>query len=78
MSGNGVKLELAKLTSGVPQGSILGPLLLFLHVSDMKAVVNYDLLLYADDLVLMVSGKDIANNESMLSNYNLVIGVGAR
>ena len=37
------------LLCGVPQGSILGPLLFLLYVNDMKQAVQSDLLLYADD-----------------------------
>ena len=42
----------AIIISGVPQGSILGPLLFLLYVNDMVQAVNCDLLLYADDAVL--------------------------
>ena len=46
-------------TCGVPQGSILGPLLFLLYINDMSAAVKCKLLLYADDSVLLASGKDI-------------------
>ena len=46
------------LTCGVPQGSILGPLLFLLYVNDMSQAVTCDLLLYADDSCLVYAGKD--------------------
>ena len=53
------------LTCGVPQGSILGPLIFLLYVNDMSTSVDCDLLLYADDSCLVFTGsniKDIENN----------------
>ena len=41
------------LTCGVPQGSILGPLIFLLYVNDMSNSVDCDLLLYADDSCLI-------------------------
>ena len=56
-----------KLLCGVPQGSILGPLLLLLYVNDMPQAVNSDLLLYADDTCLIYTGKDINTIEEQLN-----------
>ena len=53
---------------GVPQGSILGPLLFLVYVNDnMSEAVKCKLLLYADDSALMVSGKDVSKIESALN-----------
>ena len=56
-----------KLLCGVPQGSILGPLLFLLYVNDMTQAVNSDLLLYADDACLIYTGKDINTIEEQLN-----------
>lgn len=43
--------------SCVPQGSVLGPLS-FLYITDMKAVYECNLFLYADDSTLLLSHRD--------------------
>ena len=48
-----------KLECGVPQGSILGPLLFLLYVNDMPGAVNCEMFLYADDTCLVFQGKDL-------------------
>ena len=45
---------------GVPQGSILGPLLFLIYVNDMEAAVSCGLILYADDSALLVSGTSVS------------------
>ena len=57
----------ASITCGVPQGSILGPLLFLIYVNDMSAVVENKLLLYADDSGILVSGKTISHVEKLLT-----------
>ena len=52
---------------GVPQGSILGPLLFLVYVNDMISAVNCELFLYADDSALVVSGKSVKDIQDTLS-----------
>ena len=43
----------ANVSSGVPQGSILGPLLFLIYINDMSQAVKCNLFLYADDACLV-------------------------
>ena len=55
---NNVDSKPMNITCGVPQGSILGPLLFLCYVNDMSTSVKCNLLLYADDSALFTSGDD--------------------
>ena len=59
----------AAVSIGVPQGSILGPLLFALYVNDLPSVVNYCLLdLYADDAEMHCSDSDLQTVENCLQS----------
>ena len=55
------------VSCSVPQGSILGPLLFLIYVSDMSQAVKCDLFLYADDTCLVCQHKDINKIENQLN-----------
>ena len=51
-----------KITCGIPQGSIIGPILFILYINDICNVSSIlKLILFADDTNIFYSGKDVNN-----------------
>ena len=48
---NGVKFDWAPVVSGVPQGTVLGPLLFSLYINDITVGIDSQIRLFADDCV---------------------------
>ena len=56
---NGVNSSKKDITCGVPQGSILGPLLFILLINDLPNSSSFSTLLFADDTTLQISGPNL-------------------
>ena len=65
---NNCKSDLKDIVCGVPQGSILGPLLFILYVNDIIHTSNVlDFILFADDTTILYSHKDISSKTNTIN-----------
>ena len=66
---NNEKSTMEKLTCGVLQGSILGPLLFILYVNDIVNTSSVlEFVLFADDTTILYSHEDLASRIDVVNN----------
>jgi hypothetical protein len=65
---NGALSKFGKVTCGVPQGSVLGPLLFILYINDIVQCSNIlKFILFADDTNLFYKNKDLSQLELVVN-----------
>ena len=72
---NDVKSKIAKVTSGIPQGSVLGPILFVIYINDMPEVVDKDSIVYlfADDTKVFRHIKSQEDTIQLQSDINSLL-----
>lgn len=63
---NGKESDWGLIPAGVPQGSVLGPLLFLVYINDISAVTQANISLFADDTCLYVDSCDNVSNTRIL------------
>ena len=60
-----------QVLSGVPQGSVLGPILFLIYINDLDLVVHNEILKFADDSKLFGVVTNVCEANSLQSDLNL-------
>ena len=68
VSTDQVTTDMVSITCGVPQGSILGPLLFLIFVNDLTQATSLDPIMFADDTNLFYSNRNIDTLFEIVNN----------
>lgn len=64
--------EYKNVKCGVPQGSILGPILFIIYINDIINITNHKCILFADDISIIVTSdkkiKNVTDHETDINN----------
>ena len=72
VSVNGSHSTWGNVTSGVPQGSFLGPVLFLLYINDIKEKIKSNMRLYADDTIVYREINSINDHDILQEDLDTV------
>ena len=75
---DGVSSGLVDVDSGVPQGTVLGPILFLLHINDLPSIVSSKVRLFADDCLIYRLIKSNNDQIELQRDLNLLESWGVK
>ena len=69
---NGSCSDYSEIESGVPQGSVLGPLLFLIYIDDLERNIKSNINFFADDTMPVISGDDL-NHDLDIIHQSLIL-----
>ena len=79
MAVNGKESNWHDVTYGIPQGTVLGPLLFVLYINDLSDLTQSDIFLFADDIkifrpIINTNDQDILQQDITTIENRVMIG----
>ena len=69
---DGIQSDLVTVDSGVPQGTVLGPILFLLHINDLLSVTSFKVIRFADDCLVYREIKSRQDQNNLQKDLNLL------